>query len=373
MRSAMTLDARDNTMEKVNSMVLKVRTKQAMSEEEIQNFLSTFESYECWTPYLMLLSSKLESAEGLNKKEYYIAYIKTQNIHSNNLSGALTMCKRMVKELNIKFDEFWSDILPEITLKNDHESQAAFLKNVASQFETIPEQVSCLEHLGMVYDKKIHLERELSDVYEKVLELDPKNVKALRYFKTVFTHTGSWEDVAMTLTKLLEAVSHKEEEYRVAQELASIYLYQLQNPQKAIDLLEKYCVLSPLDTSTIHYDAYASLRDWSGCLKVLNRCLTTAKEYTVQATLCFRIGQLHKQLGNNQAAIDSLQKSLDLWPQFLEPLEELIHIAVGRKDWHSLKKYLETLENLIQGEDQKRKVASLIEVIKGCLENEKIE
>ena len=137
--------------------------------------------------------------------------------------------------------------------------------------------------------------------------------------------------------------------------------------------MEKYCAQSPLDTSTIHYDAYASLQDWSGCLKVLNRCILTTEEDTVQATLCYRIGQLHTQLGNTAAAETSLQKSLELWPQFLEPLEELIHIAVSKKDWHSLKKYLETLENLIQGEDQKRKVASLIEVIKGCLGNEKIE
>ncbi|NRA44342.1 MAG: hypothetical protein HRU09_05235 [Oligoflexales bacterium] len=360
-------------MEQVNSMVLKVRTKQALSEEEIKTFLDTFESYECWTPYLLLLSSKLDRPDTTNKKDYYISYIKTQNIHLGNLSGALSMCKRMIKELNLSFDEFWSKVLPDICLKSDFEGHAAFLKTASSQFKTVPEQVSCIEHLGMIYDKKIHLERELPDVYEKILELDGNNIKALRYFKAVFTQTGSWEEVAGTLQRLLEAVTHKKEEYRVAQELAGVYLYQLHKAPKAIELLDKYCALSPLDTSTIHYDAYASLQDWSGCLKVLERCLSTTEEDTVQATLCYRIGQLQVQIGENAAAEVSLQKSLELWPQFLEPLEELIHIAIGRKDWLTLKKYLETLENLIQGEDQKRKVASLIEVIKGCLGNEKIE
>ncbi|MFK7825500.1 MAG: tetratricopeptide repeat protein [Oligoflexales bacterium] len=369
----MTFDVRDKTLEQVNSMVLKVRTKEALSEEEISNFLNTFESYECWTPYLMLLSSKLDISDSPNKKDYYISYIKTQNIHLKNSSGALSMCKRMIKDLNLSFMEFWSKVLPEISLKQDHESKAAFLKTASTQFKTIPEQVACLEHLGMIYDKKIHLEHELPDVYEKILELDPSNVKALKYFKAVFTQTGSWEEVAGALGRLLKAVSHKNEEYRVAQELAGVFLYQLNNPQKAIDVLEKYCAQSPLDTSTIHYDAYASLQDWSGCLKVLNRCILTTEEDTVQATLYYRIGQLHAQLGNNSAADSSLQKSLELWPQFLEPLEELIHIAVDKKDWPTLKKYLETLENLIQGEDQKRKVASLIDVIKGCLGNEKIE
>ena len=369
----MTFDARDSTMEQVNSMVLKVRTKQALSEEEIKSFLTTFESYECWTPYLLLLNSKLESTAAENKSDYYISYIKTQNIHLDNLSSAISMCKRMIKDLTLSFDEFWSKVLPEITLKSDHDGQAAFLKTAASQFETTSEQVTCLEHLAMIYDKKIHLERELPDVYDKILELDPNNIKALRYFKAVFTQTGSWDEVAKTLRQLLKAVTHKKEEYRVAQELAGIYLYQLHNAPKAIELLEKYCVLSPLDTSTIHYDAYASLQDWVGCLKVLNRCLSTTEEDTVQATLCYRIGQLQVQIGDNTAAESSLQKALELWPQFLEPLEELIHIAVGRKDWLTLKKYLETLENLIQGEDQKRKVASLIEVIKGCLGNEKVE
>src|SRR5690606_33746452 len=118
------------------------------------------------------------------------------------------------------------------------------------------DQILCLERLCLLLEKKIFNESQLTSTYEKLLEIDPLNLKALRYFKLILVQDNEWADVASILQKLLKAVRHPEEVFRVAQELATVYLYHLDKPNEAIETIQKYCHKSPLDSSTILFDAY---------------------------------------------------------------------------------------------------------------------
>src|SRR5690606_9965975 len=123
--------------------------------------------------------------------------------------------------------------------------------------------------------KKTHNEQLLDRAYKRLREVDPTNVKALRYFKLYFTQANEWEEVVAILKTLLGSVTRPQEVYRVAQELAAIYLYQLDMADEAITTLDTYCEGSPLDASQIMFDAYQRMANWNGCLKVLRQCLVS--------------------------------------------------------------------------------------------------
>ncbi len=121
------------------------------------------------------------------------------------------------------------------------------------------------------------------------MQLDPLNIKALRYFKLLFTQNYEWEKVVTMLRNLLTASKHARDVFRVGQELAAVLLYQLDRPQEAIDVVTKYCEGSPLDTSTISYDAYQRLNDWQGCLRILRECVLSVEDKISALTSAFEL------------------------------------------------------------------------------------
>jgi len=193
-------------------------------------------------------------------------------------------------------------------------------------------------------------ESRLNSSYKKLLGLDALNVKALRYFKLIYSQNNNWEEVASVLENLIKASKHPQDVFRVAQELAAVQLYQLDEPKVAIELLNKHCKETPLDTSTIKYDAFQRLGDWNGCLQVLKDCLLFIDSSETRAILYYRMALIEEKLKNIDQAIAFYEKSASLAPKFLEPYENMAYIYIQQKNWKDLLKCLEVLST--QLEDQ---------------------
>ena len=348
------------TKSTIQKMITVIDQGSSLSDQERNQFLSTLSSYECWYPYLKLLENQLK--EPANDSEYLdiaVEMIRVRNLHLQQQDPAVALCQQLVKGQKLTFQSFHLSVLPRIITHRDYPTEVLFCRETAKHFVRQEDQVSCLEHLAMLYDKRLHSEKTLRKTWEQVLSLDPDNVRALRFFKTVHAQAGSWDEVAQTLQKLLKAVSHQEERHRVAQELAGVLLYQLQQAEECLALLDQHCSNSLLDSTTLEYDARASLKDWTGCLQVLEKCLDKLSEDHLRAVIFFRMAPLHQHLNQKKEAIAALTQSSDLWPQFLEPLEELVHILVKDKEWSELDKVLQNLGRKVQGDEYLKKITQL--------------
>jgi len=349
----------------IRQTIESLRSGRAFTSEERKKGLRLLSDYECWLPYLDLLQHAPKEGKSSEPEllTSTIESIRVHNIHLGHRDEAVKLCKKMLSGSGLTFEDFLVKVLPEIIEDGHYHQEVNFCRKIADSFSSSSCKIRCLEHIALLYDKRIHNENALSETYEKILARDPKNVRALRYFKVLHTQTGDWEEVTKTLKMLLLSVQYPEEGYRVAQELAGVLLYQLQEPNQAIQLLERYCAKSPLDTSTIQYDAYASLKNWAGCLKVLKRCLESVSEDNMKAILWFRMGQLYKQLDRKGEALDSFRSAADLWPQFLEPLEEAIHLHLDSKNWVQLEDTLGMLCDRVRGEEYLKKINQLKKIV----------
>lgn len=335
--------------DRVRKLVAEVDAGVPLTAERRNEILDTFEQCECWSPYFRLIKRTLKD-QGARQLADYVRLARVQNLYLEDVFSAAETCTAMVDTLKLSYKQFTEEVLPKVVEFEDFAAEATILSAVSDRFPSPSDHVACLERLCMLYEKKTHNEALLGRSYEKLLSIEPRNVKALRYFKLVHTQNNDWDEVVGVLKTLLGCVTHPQELFRVAQELAAVFLYQLDMAEEAINVLETYCAESPLDTSTILYDAYQRLNDWPGCLKVLRQCLLNVDDDMGRAILHYKIGGLHEQLGDLDQAQENFTKAAKLWPQFLDAIEGVIAVAIAKQDWPTIETWLKTITERVTDE-----------------------
>lgn len=274
------------SQEKISALILKAKSKTLLAPLELFENLDILESYECWVPFFKLIERHIPSCEKRDDKlALYKSYIRAQNLHCRRQKDAISMCRKMISDLKMTFKEFSINIQPEILDPTDPYGEATFIKSIYKAFPNKKDRVASLENLCLVYHKKFHDEKSLAGTYDLILSIDKTNIKALKYFKVYYTQSESWESVVTVLEQLLRIAKNDDEKFRVALELAGIYLYQLQAPKKTLNILDKFCTSSSLDTNTLKYDSYLQLREWDKCLRLLDQALSEVSEDHMRASL----------------------------------------------------------------------------------------
>lgn len=331
---------------KIKDAVALVMNESNYSSQQRDEFIELFEQFECWTPFFKLLEEK-QSKKSDRDIEDYIKAAKVQNIYLENTEKAADICLVIVKEFEISFSKFQMEILPRIIEHEDYEAEASILSHIADSYFTREDIITCYERLAMLYEKKIYNDTKLSNTFEKLIKFDSGNLRALRYFKLVYTQEQDWKNVAKLLVEILKNVKHKQEKFRVAQELATVYLYQLDQPKNAIEKIDLYCSDSPLDTTKIKFDAYSRMADWSNCLKVLENSLTLESDITVKAVIHYKIAELYEKMDQVEVAKKHYEKASLIWTDFIEPYEKMISIELKQKNWQQVIKLLDQLSDKV--------------------------
>ncbi len=352
---------------RLGTIIRSVDGAEGLPRAEQQRILDELEAYECWQPVFRLLDRILAKAE-LRQPNDYVRKAAILYKYLDNLPKTTETCAQLIKECKIDFKEFLQQALREILTEDDFAAEAHILQAVQSQLKSEHDRIQCLERLCVLYEKKIFDERALSHSYEKLLKLDPKNQRALRYFKIVFTQNNEWEEVARILRVMLDNAAYPADRSRMALELASVYLYQLDGANLAVTLIREHCTASGLDTSTVEYDAYFRLRDWEGCLRVLRDSLNRIDAAFTKAVLYLKIGEWEEKLGRDEAAQASFHEAHRLAPKFLEPIEKLIDCNLEAKNWQDVMLYLDRLAQAVHDTDAAERLKEAKNRIKNGLE-----
>jgi tetratricopeptide (TPR) repeat protein len=312
-----------------------------VDESERSKVLDVLEEFECWDPYFQILGTRLQNQSKRTLNDY-LRVAKTQYIYLDDVFATAETCARMVSELGIEYESFIEEVFPVLFEQEDYPAEATIVQAVADKFREKNDQISAMERLCLLFEKKTFNEIQLNESYTKLLDLDPLNIKALRYFKLLFTQSYEWEKVASILSSLITASKHARDIYRVAQELAAVSLYQLDQPKAALEIMAEHGEGSPLDSSTINFDAYKRLNDWEGCLRVLRECLLNVSQDDQRATLCFRIASILEKLDRKEEATESYETAIHMAPDFFEAYEGIISILLQSKQWPRLSSTLKT-------------------------------
>lgn len=304
--------------------------------------LQTLEAFECWEPWTNLVKAHAKLHPDSFVDDYCLL-ARIQILYFEDVLAAADCCRMLVESSGMSFERFRSNVLDRVIEQDDFAAEGIILQSVWERFSALPDRIASLERICFIYEKKHHNEVLLNQFYERLIKIHPENAKALRYFRTLYTQMQDWSSVVSILKRLLSASKHPQEIFRYAQELAAVYLYQLDDANNAIHYIEEHCKNSTLDTSTIHYEAYHRLGKYDGCLKVLRACLATIEDDSTKAVIHYRIASLFEQQGQHQLAFENYEKTLRLQDHFLEAIEGLISTSIKLKNWTGVKEWLAVL------------------------------
>ncbi len=323
----------------IGQLIHHLNQSSQVSDESLEQSLQLLLDHECWTHYFKLLEAYIENPRK-RALHHYVKAARAYSIYLEDVNKSAKICAKLMKDLRLSYADFREKVLHSVVSELDFDHEAVILQAVLPRLKSKEDSVACLERLCLIYEKKKYDESQLNKSYEKLYDLDPSNMKALRYFKVVYTQTNQWEKVVQVLQNLYHSAKHINDKFRSAQELAAVYLYQLDQPQNAIEVIEKYCSESPLNTFTIHYEAYYRVQNWEGCLRVLRGHLKRVEGALNKAILMLKIGELEEQLNRVSEAEQSFLSSVELAPKLLEPIENLIEMFIDSQNWDKVQFYL---------------------------------
>ncbi len=339
----------------INDLVLQLNKGASIPEQIFEAILEKLQDYECWSLYFRVLEAQIDNPKK-RQLHFYVRTAKAYAVHLEDIQRAAKICVKLLKDLRLGYNEFRERALSTIITEQDFESEAVILQAILPRMRTKEDSVACLERLCLIFEKKKYDELQLNRCYERLIDLEPSNLKALRYFKVVYTQSNQWDKVVQVLQSLFQNAKHVNDRFRSAQELAAVYLYQLDQAQNAVETIEKHCSDSPLNTFTIHYEAYFRLQNWEGCLRVLRTYLKKIDGNLNKAIIHHKIGELEEQMKRTSDAEESYLKSLDLAPRMLEPLENLIEMHLDAHRWDKVLVDLNKLYEMVDDPYLKEKV-----------------
>ena len=342
--------------EDIGMVVSKIDAGEPLSDLQIEFALEQLEQKECWSPLVTLLTRQL----GTGNLIYYVKLCKVYNRYLGDIEKTVDICNKAVVALKLNYRQF-QKFLATFLLADDFKSEALILKGVYTSFNTLRDSELALERLCLLYDKKLSNPDGVQEVCNLLLQINPLNLKALKFFKVLYVQLGYWDKVCEVLKSMIRASSSKQNIFRFAQELAGLYLYQLDKPKEAIKTIEEYCYNSPLDTSIMLFDAYKLIEDWSNCLKVLDGVLKEATTNVEQAIIHYRIAKVYESVGQAQNAEKEYQRAFKLDETFLDPLEGIINLKIIIRDWIGLKIALMHLSECVKKEDNRKNIMSVID------------
>jgi tetratricopeptide (TPR) repeat protein len=332
-----------------------------LSPSEEAAVLAELEANECWQPLLRHLDGRIaRGGDGLDQS--YILAIRIRLQYFKDTTAAQALASDLIRRCGLTFRQFRERLLSDDVIQSaGPEVEASLIEAAVGAFDLVGEKVAALERLATVFEKRLFHDQNLFLVFERLTQLDPDNLKALRYFKMVFSQNNEWQQVARILRRMIEVVPGRHEKYRLAHDLACALVYHLNQPRDALVILERYCRESPLDVSQVEYDAAFRTGDLKRCIQVLHTAQRSVRDDAGRAVIQLRMAELHRRTGDFQSMERCLEESIEAWPVFLDPFEPLIQLHLNSGRWD---KVIQLLNNLAQRVQDKELVAQIRETVR---------
>lgn len=322
-----------------------VRDFARLMRDEQDALLAKLEAYECHGQVAGLLRWRMEHGiEGDEELfEDALWLLKVQYLGLERLEEFLEVARFAVQRLKLPFSTVRLHMADGILGEENWADQAALYRAVVDNLVDNTQRVMLLERLALIVEKKLFLENEVEPVYRRILEIDPLNVKARRFYKLWYMQAMRWKDVAVQLEALVRASRNAHERTRAAHELAQLHLYNLNNPAETRAILLEYCGNSTLDTRQTLIEALERLELYDELLDVLGAAEEQTRDPSERAGVKLKQGLVSLKAGNPERAVEHLRESIVNNPQLLLAYEALV-TALLESGWHG--EIIGTLEAL---------------------------
>ena len=208
----------------------------------------------------------------------------------------------------------------------------------------VPEdRIPLHKRLGAIWSQKLERERESLDAWQEVLQIDSRDIDALRAIAQLYRQLQQPDDLVETLHRLIEAgqLSNMSiDEIREAYaELGKLYAEQLMRPEDAIASWRKVFEYNKKD-----FRALAALETlfnqearWEDAVDVIEKRVKLLEKSDEKIAELIKVGRIWEdQVADAAAAADAYERVLGIDKHNMTASVQLENIYRGRANWSQL-------------------------------------
>jgi golgin subfamily B member 1 len=265
-------------------------------------------------------------------------YLKALEVDPKNVN-ALGSLERIYRQ-----QQSWQDLLDVLHRKAD-------------ALEDRERELEARLQIAEVYeDRTQNLDRAV-EAYRKALELDDRNLRALKGLERLYAQTERWQELREVLEAQYDVVTSDRERIQILMRVASMWEEEFLKPEKAAERLEQV-----LDTDPDHEEAlnglarlYRQLQAWDKLIQTYERHTAATPDRSEKIRLFKAMGEIHAtELSDLDRAIDSYLNVLSIDGDDVQAVDALTRAYEQREDHASALEMMEKLARLV--DDPQRQV-----------------
>lgn len=347
--------------EKLMGIVRSIADFPRMSLDEQNELIDELLAYECYAQSGKLLEWRIGSPDSHSTQRLtdYCALMGIQYRGLEHFEGFISCALKCVKDLSLPFSTIRLQIVDAILGPEAFAEQAALFRALAPVMTDRAQKVLLLSRLALITEKKLFREGQVEPIYKEILALDPLNIRALRFYRMWHIQGAEWIAAAGHLHTLIKAYRNPHEQHRAAHELAQIYLYSLNQPERARQILLSHCSESQLDTRQTLVEALERLGSFDELILCLDEMLGKAVVPKEAAAILLKKGQTLLKLERFDEAVTELKSCLGHDPKNLLIHEALISAQIGARSPRGVLEALAALSKCTTKPENRSRLAAV--------------
>jgi len=347
------------------SLVSSIGDFPRMNHQEQDLLIRSLEAYECYQQVDKLLRWRVARPDRNHQQHLhdYLWLMKVHYLGLDSFDSFLEVAKLCVTNLQIPFSTIRLHLMEEVLGPENFREHLLLMRGVLDAVQDVTQKVLLLERTALVCEKKLFLEGEVEPTYNQILKISPNNEKARKYRKLHHIHNMEWADAAEQLKVLAQHAENPQERVRYSHELAQLFLYNLNQPAAAIDLLRPLAIQNP-ETRHALIEAYERLELDEELISTLLSFERTARDPQESAHFKFRRGNGLLKMGRADEAAKAFREALQLQPGALLIHEALVAALVEIGSAGQLSDELLRLRDVVQLDSSKVSLDQLIERVR---------
>jgi len=204
-------------------------------------------------------------------------------------------------------------------------------------------RVARYEEMVEIYQNELNLEMMVIKVYNTILEIDPANLHAMDALMAVYETGGRWNDLIKVLTRRTETARRDDEKVRLLHRVATLWVEQFKNFNKAVEPLEAILEIDPCNREAIAAlkGIYEKRRAWKPLMALLQKELDLQENQDARNAIRVEMANLAAdKLNDQEAAIGLWWQISEEDPANGEALATIEKLTERAKDWDGLVKVL---------------------------------
>jgi len=308
-----------------------------------------------WSDVVRTLERRSQTVDRDGEKEvllYRLGQVEERELQ--NLSAAI-LHYEAVASINPMHETAIDDLIRIYTAEERWEELCAALNRKSKLVTDSAAQQHVCVQMAEIYSQRLGQPAEAMSLLEGVLAENPESVTALGVHAKLLEQAGEHDRAKEAYEQLVRTLSPSNDQASAAVALAKLFLEQWNEPERALEPLEKALKVDKThrEAISLRKEAFARLEDWDALAKVLKREYKDCADDQQAADVAYELAMLNRERrGDEDAAFDWLSRGYERKRDHRSIVEAMIEANTEREDWDNVARLVAWLISYLEAKKE---------------------